>query len=60
MTKIGYNLITLAAFLIAGISEFLIRDGAGFTLTAFVFYGVYHLAINIMYLIQLNEENNKR
>ena len=58
MTKINFNLITLAAFLIAAVSEMLIRNGSGFTLTAFIFYGIYHLAINILYLIQLNEEND--
>ena len=59
MTKITYNLLTLAAFLIAAVAEFLIRDGGGFTLTAFIFYGIYHLATNIMYIIKIENEEDR-
>ena len=57
MTKITYNLITLGAFLISAVAEYLIRDGGGFTLTGFIFYGLYHIIINGMYLISENERN---
>jgi len=57
MTKITYNLITLGAFIISAVAEIIIRDGAAFTLTGFVFYGLYHLIINGMYLISENENN---
>lgn len=59
MTKISYNLIVLVAFLVGGITEFFLREGAGFTLTAFVFYGLYHIIINIMYLIKLDQDEDR-
>jgi len=55
MTKITYNLITLGVFIISAVAEIIIRDGAAFTLTGFVFYGLYHLIINGMYLISESE-----
>ena len=59
MTKITYNLIILAAFLISAVAEYLIRDGGGFTLTAFIFYGVYHLIINIAYLVKQEQDDER-
>lgn len=59
MTNTKYNLLTLNAFLVAGIVEFITRDGAGFTFAAFIFYGIFHLLRTIAHLIKLEQDDER-
>lgn len=59
MSNTKYNLLTLAAFLIAAIVEFITRDGGGFTLAGFIFYGIFHLIRTIAYLIKLEQDDER-
>lgn len=54
-----YNLLTLAAFLVSAIVEFFFRKGGGFTLTAFIFYGLFHLNNNGMFLLNHAHERDE-
>lgn len=59
MDSIKYNLITLAVFLTSGVAEFFAREGGGFTLTALIFYGLFHLINNGMFLIKLSQDQEE-
>ena len=57
MNNMKYNLLTLLGFLISALTEFYFREGGGFTLTAFIFYGLIHLIRTGMYLIKIHEDD---
>lgn len=59
MTITKYNLLTLAAFLISAVAEFFVRDGGGFTLTAFIFYGFFHLIRTGFYLLKMEQDDDR-
>ena len=49
--------IILFAFLFSAIVEFIVREGGGFTLTAFIFHGIYKLGMTGLILL---DEDQKR
>lgn len=61
MSNMNYNLITMAAFIVSGVAELIVRSGGGFTLAALIFYGLFHIIREAMYLLKTTyDEDVKR